>query len=698
LEKSELIEYSMRKEWIEWLEIPQQNILRPHPGKEAPEDVSSKRCPQCGWLDHSRVAECFRCGYNYLSRDLHSDYLKNRQIGIQAPAIQKVDFEDWKFGKQKARSRKQKEESRRLSLVSDPLSGFFLRLKAEQYRLVRGFDRLISLNGLNIIHYEHQLHTALTALNTMRGQALLADEVGLGKTIEAGIIMKELIERGLIKHILIITPASLMSQWKEELLTKFSEEFLIAGKETDWTHNRVITSFSRLRLPKHKIPPDPPLEKGGKEHVPPFSKGGSGGISSEDISGVRKILRQEYDLLIIDEAHKLKHRSTQRFKFVSKIKKKYVLMLTATPVHNDLTELYNLITILKPGLLGTVRSFKRHFVASRDARRPKNEQQLKKLLSGVMIRNRRSDVNIRFPARKSAIYHLALTEKERQLYDGVSEYIRNEFKSQTKQQFHLLSLTTLQKELCSSSNAVKATLEKIAGRESYPEATRVQLRSFISLANEITFNRKIEALVEILENFKGKFIVFTEFLQTMNYIREHLESRGISIQLFHGGMNLLQRRDAIRRFANSARVLISTQTGGEGFNLQFCHQLVNYDLPWNPMMVEQRIGRVHRLGQTQDVSIFNFSIHNTIEAHVLDLLARKIRMFELVVGELDLILSELDEKRTFEHTIQNIWLTSKNDEEMQRQMGRLGTRLAQVRKRFEKIKESEMLTSELLNC
>ena len=175
-----------------------------------------------------------------------------------------------------------------------------------------------------------------------------------------------------------------------------------------------------------------------------------------------------------------------------------------------------------------------------------------------------------------------------------------------------------------------------------------------------------------------------------------MESRGISIQLFHGGMNLLQRRDAIRRFANSARVLISTQTGGEGFNLQFCHQLVNYDLPWNPMMVEQRIGRIHRLGQTQDVSIFNFSIHNTIEAHVLDLLARKIRMFELVVGELDLILSELDEKRTFEHTIQNIWLTSKNDEEMQRRMGRLGTRLAQVRKRFEKIKESEMLTSELL--
>jgi SNF2 family DNA or RNA helicase len=153
----------------------------------------------------------------------------------------------------------------------------------------------------------------------------------------------------------------------------------------------------------------------------------------------------------------------------------------------------------------------------------------------------------------------------------------------------------------------------------------------------------------------------------------------------------------MRNFAQSARVLISTQTGGEGFNLQFCHQLVNYDLPWNPMMVEQRIGRLHRLGQREDVSIFNFSIHNTIEAHVLDLLSRKIRMFELVVGELDLILSEGEDRKTFEHTIQDIWLTSKNDEEMEQRFDRFGERLVQARKKFEKIKETEVLTSELLD-
>jgi len=334
-------------------------------------------------------------------------------------------------------------------------------------------------------------------------------------------------------------------------------------------------------------------------------------------------------------------------------------------------------------------------VASGDGRKPKNEEHLKKLLASVMIRNRRSDVNIRFPARKSAIYHLTLTETEQQLYDTVSEYIRHEFKAQTQNQFHLLSLTTLQKELCSSSRAVKATLEKMAEKDHYPDVTKMKLREFSELAGQSGTNRKIEALLEILENFPGKFLVFTEFLHTMEYIKEHLEAKGISTQLFHGGMDILQRRDAIRNFSRSARVMVSTQAGGEGMNLQFCHQLVNYDLPWNPMMVEQRIGRLHRLGQEEDVLIFNFSIHNTIEAHVLALLSRKIRMFELVVGELDLILSELDEKKTFEHSIQEIWLNSNDEKDMQQRFEHFGERLLHARKEFETVKEAEALTSEL---
>lgn len=659
----------MAQEWIEWLEIAQAEAAAKSP-KEEGLDFSSKRCPQCGWLDHARVSECFRCGYNYLSGDLYADYFSAHPLGLPAPTLQRVEFDEWKlFGHRPSK---------------DPLTEFFLRLQAEQLRLVRGFESLISLDELNIIHYEHQLHTALTVLNSLRGQALLADEVGLGKTIEAGIILKELIKRGLATRILIITPASLMTQWQDELLTKFGEEFAIATEDQDWLQERVICSFSRLRLPKtHKK--DGQDKRSAKAWQAP----------DENAVGAQRILQQEYDLLIVDEAHKLKHRSTQRFKFVSRIRKKYVLMLSATPVHNNLTELYNLITVLKPGLLGTVRSFKRHFVASSDGRKPKNEAHLKKLLASVMIRNRRSDVNIRFPERKSAIYHLTLTDGEQHLYDAVSEYIRHEFKAQTKNQFHLLSLTTLQKELCSSSRAVKGTLDKMAEKSHYPDETRAQLRGFSELAAQNTTNRKIEALLEILANFPGKFLVFTEFLNTMEYIKEHLALEGVSTQLFHGGMDILQRRDAIRNFSKSARVMISTQAGGEGMNLQFCHQLVNYDLPWNPMMVEQRIGRLHRLGQEEDVSIFNFSTHNTIESHVLDLLSRKIRMFELVVGELDLILSELDEKKTFEHSIQEIWLNSNDEKDMQQRFEHFGERLIHARKEFETVKEAEALTSEL---
>ncbi|GAK49584.1 Snf2 family helicase, putative [Candidatus Moduliflexus flocculans] len=652
----------IHQEWIEWLETAQPN-LKQHDETPEAADVSSKRCPQCGWLDHASVSECFRCGYNYLTDDMSSASFNLLRIGLPAPDIQATAFEEWKAF------------SHRVS--PQPIAEFALRLQAEQFRLVRGFDRLISLHDLNIIHYDHQLQTALTVLNTMRGQALLADEVGLGKTIEAAIIMKELLARGLVKRILILTPASLMNQWQDELQTKFGEEFVIAIHDEDWQRDKVIASISRLRLPKKRQTPANAQE------------------NEEDISGALHILRQEYDLVIIDEAHKLKHRATQRFKFVSQIRKKYMLMLTATPVHNNLTELYNLVTLLKPGLLGTIRSFKRHFVASADARRPKNEQHLKTLLASVMIRNRRSDVNIRFPARKSAIYHLSLSEKEQQLYEHVSAYIREEFKAQTKHEFHLLSLTMLQKELCSSARAVKTTLEKIAAREQYPDDAKARLRGFAEFAGDITKNRKIDALLELLTQYPGKCLVFTEFLETMGLIRERLDQAGIAAQTFHGSMDLAQRRDAMRHFQRTARVMISTQTGGEGFNLQFCHQLVNFDLPWNPMMVEQRIGRLHRLGQQEDVLIFNFSMHNTIEAHVLDLLSRKIRMFELVVGELDLILSEVEDHKTFEHAIQDIWISSKDDDDMRQRFDRFGDRLTNARKAFEKVKEAERLTSEL---
>ncbi len=634
----------MDVERFEWLEIPEEKRVKSEPKGETP-DVSAKRCPKCGWLDHISVVECFRCGYDYQTGHLYRDFLKNRNLEIPEP-VMKVTSDFNRIL-----------NSRRVASYRD----YLLRLQVEEHALIKGFDKLISLSSSNIIHYQHQLDTAYRVLNQMRGQALLADEVGLGKTIEAGIIMKELLERGLIKKILILTPASLVTQWQEELLTKFGETFIIAENPADWKEDKVIASLSKAQRPEIA------------KLIYPYS----------------------YDLLIIDEAHKLKSRFTQRFKFVNQIKKKYVLMLTATPVHNDLTELYSLVTILKPGLLGTIRAFKRQYVSKQDPRQPKNEARLKKLLSEVMVRNRRSSVGIQFPSRRAAIYHFNLTPEEQRLYQEVTNYIREEFKAETRNQYHLLSLTTLQKELCSSARAVKATLAKMADRQQYPRITRQRFQFFMELADKIRSPRKVEALLEIIHQFKGKFVIFTEFLNTLFYLQETLEAHGISTRVFHGGMSLSQRLEAIRDLERSAQVLISTQAGGEGLNLQFCHQMINYDLPWNPMMVEQRIGRLHRLGQSKEVLIFNLSTNATIEAHILELLAKKIRLFELVIGELDLILGAVDDKRSFEQVITDIWISSQNNEELDQRFQELGNKILKARQKFRKIKEAEAILSEI---
>ncbi|RME02241.1 MAG: DEAD/DEAH box helicase, partial [Deltaproteobacteria bacterium] len=501
-----------------------------------------------------------------------------------------------------------------------------------------------------------------TALNEMRGQVLLADEVGLGKTIQAGLILKELKLRGLIRRILILTPATVLKQWQEEMETKFHETFRIAEGVEDWHHPQVLASLSLAKMPHHAA----------------------------------RILQKSYDLLIVDEAHTLKHKSTQRFKFVNQIKKKYILLLTATPVHNTLTELYSLVTILKPGLLGTLRSFNKQFVDREDPRKPKNPEHLKKILSQVMIRNRRGQVGIQLPPRKAGIFYVRLTRAERELYDGVTAYIREEFKRETNHLFRLLSLTTLQRELCSSPHALRGTLEMLAARSEYPEATRKRLRHFLTLCDKIKVSSKTQAVLKILKEYPGKFIIFTNFLATMHHLQEVLERRGISTVTFHGNLNMRRRREVIQQFSGGKRILISTQAGGDGLNLQFCNQLINYDLPWNPMLVEQRIGRIHRLGQKKTVYVVNLTLSNTIESRIMYLLARKIQMFKLVIGELDLILGMVNQKKSFEQTVSELWHKARNPREADQAFRKFGSELTRARKDYEKVRKSNEVFGDLV--
>ena len=650
----------MPRERFEWLEIAEPESKKKRKRDRSPDVVMGKRCPECGWLDEETATRCFRCGYRYNVDQQMAARIQALGVTLPPRVIETQQSLENFF--------------RTYGRVHPPgpKEIFLLRYQAEQLRLSKGFDQLICLDDIAVEHYEHQLETALRALRDMRGRALLADEVGLGKTIEAGIVMKELIERGLVRTVLVLTPASLTEQWREELSVKFREEFTVIDKPSQWQavleaqEGRWLASLDRAKMKRHAT----------------------------------QVLQREYDLLIVDEAHKLKNRSTLAWKFVNRIRKRYVLMLTATPVQNDLLELYSLITILAPGQLGTVRAFRRHFLQGADKRQPKNARSLRRLLNDVMIRNRRSKVDVTFPKRRAAIYHLTLSEEEWQLYANVTDYIRRRFQDVESNKHLRLTLMTLQKELTSSPQAVAKTLAKMAQDRAHGERVRRELQGFLALAESIPVSRKLRAVEEILGRFPGKFLIFTEYRETLRAITEQLEAWGIPTVGFHGGLNIRQKEAAVARFrANEdeggARVMVSTESGAEGRNLQFCHQLINYDLPWNPMRVEQRIGRLHRLGQVNDVTIFNLSCHETIEAHIIDLLARKIRMFELVIGELDLILGNLEGAKSFEDLLRQAWEAGLSQGNLEERLQEVGLVLERARRKYEQVRENNRLLDEV---
>jgi len=228
-------------------------------------------------------------------------------------------------------------------------------------------------------------------------------------------------------------------------------------------------------------------------------------------------------------------------------------------------------------------------------------------------------------------------------------------------------------------------------------ATRAELQRFLALAESIPLGRKLLAVKEILERFPGKFLIFTEYRQTLDKIVQQLQAWGIDAIGFHGGLNIDQKEAAVAAFKQDMRVLVSTESGAEGRNLQFCHQLINYDLPWNPMRVEQRIGRLHRLGQEKDVAIFNLSCNETIEAHVIELLARKIRMFELVIGELDLILGNLDGNKSFEDLLREAWEAASSSDDLRERLEALGDVLVQARHTYEEVRANNQLLDESLD-
>jgi SNF2 family DNA or RNA helicase len=490
----------------------------------------------------------------------------------------------------------------------------------------------------NIEPYAHQVKTAIKVIHEMGGKALLADEVGLGKTFEVGLIIKEYLHLKFVKKVLILTPASLTKQWKAELWEKFGLTSIISNETYHWhSQDIVIGSIDRAKRPEHQ------------------------GI----------ILEEPYDLVVVDEAHKLKNNKTANWQLINSIEKKFLLLLTATPIQNDLKELYNLISLFGNEHLGSYRSFQTNFVI--DKRTPKNPEKLQAVLSHVMIRNTKEDLDFEWPKRKVHLLPVELAEDERKLYDGITSYIKEKYFEHLTMKKSILSLITLQKEVCSSSFAVRETLNKMLEGRTYQDQNLAYLWQ---LAQDIINNRKTETLINLIKGISDKVLIFTEYLPTQAYITQRLENENFKVCIFNGQMNINEKERAQQCFKNDHQVMVCTESGGEGLNLQHCNIIVNYDLPWNPMRVEQRIGRVHRLGQKRDVLVFNFSTFDTIEEYIVNLLHEKINMFEQVIGSLEVIIQSLDKKKkTFESQFIDIFVKSNSKEELQNQFNNLGYQL-----------------------
>ncbi|MCZ0704074.1 SNF2 family DNA or RNA helicase [Natronobacillus azotifigens] len=498
------------------------------------------------------------------------------------------------------------------------------------------------LNGPKLLPHvnflTHQLACAQQVVEEMNGRAILADEVGLGKTIEAGLILKEYMLRGLVKKALILVPASLVNQWGQELAQKFYIPAVTARKKPLWDQQDImITSIDTAKRDPHRD----------------------------------KILSQDYDFVLVDEAHKLKNSQTKNYQFVRSLKKKYCLLLTATPIQNKLTDIFNLVSILKPGFLGDYESFSKKF--NKKNRNAEDDQYLKRLIQKVMVRNRREDTNIKWTKRKVETIYVDFTNREADVYQKIEKALAN------KSRFS--SLVYL-RELCSSREACFLSLKKDIEQETDHNAKKNKIDLLHEIEQLPQHAKAIEA-VELVKSINDKCIIFTEYRATQVYLQWLLQQHGIKSVPFRGGFKRGKKDWMKQLFENQVQVMIATEAGGEGINLQFCSHLINYDLPWNPMRLEQRIGRIHRFGQKEDVHIYNFAIRNTIEDHVLQLLYKKIQLFERVIGNLDAILADL-KLSNFEDEISSILAESHSAGEIKVKMNNLAAVIAQAQSLNEK--------------
>lgn len=588
------------------------------------------------------------------------------------------------------------------------------RLLQHSYR----FDPGAGLSGARLEPQPHQAFIAHRVVaRKLVPRMILADEVGLGKTIEAGLIIKELRARGMADRVLVVVPASLTVQWQQEMATKFNETF-------DIFDGAATKHFGRSGT-------NPFLTRDSVICSLPFASGKA---------RAEQIVEAGWDLVIFDEAHrvrKTKSRTTQAYKLASELQDNTngLLLLSATPVQLHPVELFSLIDLVEPSLFSTYEAYERqrqlipslntlmhavelwptYSVAEQERLWLEHYGTLHKLgyeeptvlatiesrdavmdriieshpTADVMIRNRKAELGIG-AVRSAQRIPVYASIAEQEIYEAATTYIHDLAQSVgPKNQAIGFLLVIYQKMLTSSSYAIRSSFKKrvaklqsllssveasrasaaledglrdpvevsaaldvLDGRAAAasPAAIRAELLHLEALIQKLdnVHDSKADRLLELLEEVQGhgkqKVVLFTQFIETQKFLAGVLQSNGYSVSVFNGRLSADEKEAAIRNFRERTQVFISTEAGGEGRNLQFAHVLVNYDLPWNPMKVEQRIGRLDRIGQTHVVEIYNLFYANTLEERIVDVLEHRIKIFEESVGSLDPILGDIEEQ------------------------------------------------------
>ena len=542
----------------------------------------------------------------------------------------------------------------KLDFGADP-EGFFLFVEANRVRNAFQFDPLFAVNVSQVDPLPHQIEAVYHyILHNPRPRFLLADNPGAGKTIMAGLVLKELKLRGLVERTLIVVPGHLRDQWRREMWDRFNETFQVVdrqvmkgafGRNVWKDFSQVITSMDFAR--------------------------------QEDV--LESLKEVTWDLVIVDEAHKLsayrygeKTKKTKRYILGEVLSQtsRFLLFLTATPHRGDPENFRLFLDLLEPGLFANLN------LLEESVRRKENPLFLRRLkedlkdFSGKPL----------FPPRKVFTPRFELSEEEKELYAAVTRYVSKHYNRAIHKEKRnvAFAMTILQRRLASSLRAVRCSLERRRRRleelkrkarefavwnseyeareineeifEDLPEKERLRqeeelLEKLTSAESQEELEREIEELDNLIvlakklehQNIETKLIqlkkvieecglaqdedlkllIFTESRDTLEYLVEKIRSWGFKVTYIHGGMDLPDRIRAEHEFRHRAQVMVATEAAGEGINLQFCWLMINYDIPWNPNRLEQRMGRVHRYGQTHEVHIYNLVAADTVEGKIL---------------------------------------------------------------------------------